>query len=588
MFCAGFGSGLWGGSVRGASGRPARASAPCPPAPSSTTSACAPGVTARPTTARPISARCGLVASAWAQGMTRAAPLARAGQTAPRRRARAPRRSFGRTDAVDALTRRHRVCRDGSMGAERRAHRWPGSACGRSTRGEGQLPGLRRRAGGGGCVRPRAVAVAGAPRGACGGSGGLRGGDGGVRRVAPLGPGGAGAGPRGAAGVGRVREALRGGVGRTGVPTRKPSARAAHAAHAAHAACAALRPTLRLVAVRSAETQGRAVARRPPVPRPSARAADRRVAGPSGRVRPRGSASGRRRARRVRSPRRARSSTRPPTRPPTCPAPSAGGVRSASSRSRASRRRSSGSRTSRRRRRGRTRTPEAPRGPPRPVHPAGRRPPRRGRRGRRRGLCARARHPRRRPQPRGAARDARPRRCARPRAAAARDGWQGAARRGAARRARWGPTDVRRRLFVGATSVIRGGVGKGGGGPDRRLTSLVARKPETGAAVAPADGERRRATAASAPRTARAIWAVTTKRQECRTARPRSRERDEGTARPRGQGGRSTRSGRCGRGVASTEVVGFRVGFGVAIGVRGSYPCPLIRPHGPGREGRWG
>src|SRR4051812_25054299 len=53
---------------------------PARPAPSSTTTACAPGATWRP-----ISARCRPVASVLAYGRTSPAPTARSGQTAPNR-----------------------------------------------------------------------------------------------------------------------------------------------------------------------------------------------------------------------------------------------------------------------------------------------------------------------------------------------------------------------------------------------------------------------------------------------------------------------------------------------------------------------
>ena len=89
-----------------------------------------------------------------------------------------------------------------------------------------------------------------------------------------------------------------------------------------------------------------------------------------------------------------------------------------------------------------------------------------------------------------------------------------------------GQADIRRLLIVGAsrqrrasrgTSVIRWVVRKGGS-PNRRLAALVARKPKMVAAVAPANGERRSATGSSAPRTARMIWAVTTNQEDYRMA----------------------------------------------------------------------
>ena len=99
-----------------------------------------------------------------------------------------------------------------------------------------------------------------------------------------------------------------------------------------------------------------------------------------------------------------------------------------------------------------------------------------------------------------------------------------------------GRTDIRRLLIVGAScrrllivgascrrrasramSVIRWAVRKGGS-PNRGLAALVARKPKTVAAVALADTERCSATGSSAPRAARMIRAVTTKREDCRMA----------------------------------------------------------------------
>ena len=83
----------------------------------------------------------------------------------------------------------------------------------------------------------------------------------------------------------------------------------------------------------------------------------------------------------------------------------------------------------------------------------------------------------------------------------------GKARLGAV--SKMGQTDIRRLLIVGAMSVIRWVVRKGGS-PNRWLAALVARKPKMVAAVALANSERRSATAPSAPRTARMIWAMTT------------------------------------------------------------------------------
>jgi len=64
-----------------------------------------------------------------------------------------------------------------------------------------------------------------------------------------------------------------------------------------------------------------------------------------------------------------------------------------------------------------------------------------------------------------------------------------------------GQSDIRRRPIVGAMSVIRRVVRKGGG-PNRWLAALVARKPKRVAAVALAN------------KMARVIWAVTTKQQD--------------------------------------------------------------------------
>lgn len=68
-----------------------------------------------------------------------------------------------------------------------------------------------------------------------------------------------------------------------------------------------------------------------------------------------------------------------------------------------------------------------------------------------------------------------------------------------------GQTDIRRLLIVGAMSVIRWVVRKGGS-PNRWLAELVARKPKMVAAVALAN------------KMARMIWAVTTKKEFYRMA----------------------------------------------------------------------
>ena len=91
----------------------------------------------------------------------------------------------------------------------------------------------------------------------------------------------------------------------------------------------------------------------------------------------------------------------------------------------------------------------------------------------------------------------------------------GKARLGSA--SKMGQTDIRRLLIVGAMSAIRWGVRKGGS-PNRWLAQLVARKPKMAAAVALANSERRGATGSSKPRTARMIWATTTKQEDHRMA----------------------------------------------------------------------
>jgi transposase len=68
-----------------------------------------------------------------------------------------------------------------------------------------------------------------------------------------------------------------------------------------------------------------------------------------------------------------------------------------------------------------------------------------------------------------------------------------------------GQTDIRRLLIVGAMSVIRWVVRKGGSS-NRWLAALVARKPKMVAAVALAN------------KMARMIWAVTTKQEDYRMA----------------------------------------------------------------------
>lgn len=68
-----------------------------------------------------------------------------------------------------------------------------------------------------------------------------------------------------------------------------------------------------------------------------------------------------------------------------------------------------------------------------------------------------------------------------------------------------GQTDIRRLLIVGAISVIRWAVRKGGSA-NRWLATLVMRKPKMVAAVALAN------------KMARMIWALTTKEQGYRMA----------------------------------------------------------------------
>jgi transposase len=89
-----------------------------------------------------------------------------------------------------------------------------------------------------------------------------------------------------------------------------------------------------------------------------------------------------------------------------------------------------------------------------------------------------------------------------------------------------GQTDIRRLLIVGAscqrrafraTSVIRWVVRRGGS-TNRWLAALVALKPKMVAAVALANSERCSATGSSASRTARMIWALSTKQENYRMA----------------------------------------------------------------------
>ena len=68
-----------------------------------------------------------------------------------------------------------------------------------------------------------------------------------------------------------------------------------------------------------------------------------------------------------------------------------------------------------------------------------------------------------------------------------------------------GQCDIRKLLIVGAMSVIRWVVRRGGS-PDRWLANLVARKPRMVAAVA------------LAKKMARVVWAMTTKREDYRMA----------------------------------------------------------------------
>ncbi|WP_299821565.1 transposase [uncultured Jannaschia sp.] len=79
----------------------------------------------------------------------------------------------------------------------------------------------------------------------------------------------------------------------------------------------------------------------------------------------------------------------------------------------------------------------------------------------------------------------------------------GKAKLGAA--SKMGQADIRRLLIVGAMSVIRWVVRKGGS-PNRWLAALVARKPKMVAAVALAN------------RMVRMIWAVSTKQEDYRMA----------------------------------------------------------------------
>src|SRR6056297_2237424 len=90
-----------------------------------------------------------------------------------------------------------------------------------------------------------------------------------------------------------------------------------------------------------------------------------------------------------------------------------------------------------------------------------------------------------------------------------------------------GQTDIRRLLLVGAMSAIRWAVRKGGS-PNRWRAALLAGKPKTVAAVALAN------------KMARMIRAVSTKQEDCRMARP---EPDRAKARHARKAGASDRRG---------------------------------------------
>ncbi|MGP9790232.1 transposase [Roseinatronobacter sp. NSM] len=87
-------------------------------------------------------------------------------------------------------------------------------------------------------------------------------------------------------------------------------------------------------------------------------------------------------------------------------------------------------------------------------------------------------------------------------------------------RAKMGQTDIRRLLIVGASRQRRAfrWVVRKGGSANRWLAALVARKPKMVAAVALANSERCSATGSSASRTARMIWALSTKQKNYRMA----------------------------------------------------------------------
>lgn len=113
-----------------------------------------------------------------------------------------------------------------------------------------------------------------------------------------------------------------------------------------------------------------------------------------------------------------------------------------------------------------------------------------------------------------------------------------------------GQTDIRRLLIVGAMSVIRWVVRKGGSS-NRWLANLVARKPKMVAAVALAN------------KMARMIWALSVKKEDYRMASPLQGE----TARHGRKAGVSDR-----RGVGDTD---FEV-QGRDIQTRGSNACSSL------------
>ena len=78
-----------------------------------------------------------------------------------------------------------------------------------------------------------------------------------------------------------------------------------------------------------------------------------------------------------------------------------------------------------------------------------------------------------------------------------------------------GQADIRRLLVIGAMSRLNW-LGRRSIPEGLWLARLLAKKPRLLVAIALANSERRRATGPSAPRTARAIWAMLTKKEDYR------------------------------------------------------------------------